>query len=174
MKGLFQSNAVEQTPAPQLQSKASNQVVKSINEILALSPDVAEFIMTSENEVWSYYRAIDFEGRVIAKYAIKSEGNFTMDTKYRFSVSQRDSNEFLGYAIFEYEVKGTSLFKRERPAPVAEPETVVPTGDAQDAIAQLIEQNRILMEKLSQQPTAPAPKTIRKSTPKVSEDEIPF
>jgi hypothetical protein len=172
MNNLFQTNAVEQAPAqPQLTSKASKQVTKSINEIWDLSPDVAEFIMISENDNWSYLRAIDFDGRLIAKYAIKSEGSFSMDTKYNFSPSARDSNEFLGYPVYTYEVKGVSLGRRERPAPVVEtPKPTVNPAMSPELMAQFM-----AFMQMQQQPTAPAPKTKgRKSAPKVDEADMPF
>ncbi len=175
MQNFFQTKAVENTPAqPQLTSKASKQVQKSLNEILDLSPEIAEFVLTSENDNWSYIRSIDFEGRLIAKYAIKSEGNFTMDTQYRFSQSQRDPNEYLGYPVFTYEVKGVSLGRRERPAPISTPAPVAPVAPAidPDLIAQAI---ALIQAQQQQQPTAPAPKTTgRKSAPKVDEADMPF
>jgi hypothetical protein len=132
---------------------------------------VAEFVLTSENDVWSYIRSLDFDGRVVAKYAIKSEGNFDMNTQYRFSQSQRDENEFLGYPVFTYEVKGVSLGRRERPAPVVE----TPKHTENPAIDPAVLAQAIALIQAQQQPTAPAPKTTgRKSAPKVDEADMPF
>ncbi len=155
MKNLFQSNAVETAPQP-LQS--TSQVTKSMNEILDSCPEVGQFVMVSENENWAYFRALDFDGKLLYKYAIKSKGEFSMDTKYNWSTSKEDPNEFLGYPVRSYEVKGTVLFSRERPAPKPV-ETPAPQGNMSP---ELMQQFMAFMQMQSQQQSAP------------KESDIPF
>jgi hypothetical protein len=172
MQNFFQTKAVENTPAqPQLTSKASKQVTKSINEILDLSPEIAEFVLTSENSNWSYFRALDFDGKLLYKYAVKAGSSFDMDTKYNWSESKTETGEYLGYPVRTFEQKMTVMWSRERPAPVVEtPKPTVNPAMSPELMAQFM-----AFMQMQQQPTAPAPKTTdRKSAPKVDEADMPF
>ncbi len=178
MKNLFQT-AVENTPAqPQLVSQPSKQVLRSVEDMLNDDPNIQDILQVSDNGTWARFNVVDWDNKIMFKLVIKSESSFTVETKYLFSPSLKDANEFVGYPQFIYQVKGESILSTQRVRPSTKPADKSATNDQSDAIAALMEQNRVLMEKLSQQqPTAPAPKTTRKaSAPKVPlrEEDIPF